>query len=90
MPRLDKRLADLEHRLARQGGFVVYQESLEPSERGMFRRGVGWRGRSGADLPPLLTRDQVSQDAGGATVILIEFASDWRGAEDEGMQFPRL
>ena len=73
---LDKRLSELEQRLASPQRFAIYQESLEPAERGLFRRGAGWRGR--ADLPALLTRQQVREDAGGATVILIEYESDWR------------
>ena len=73
---IEKRLADLEQRLAPAERIVIYQESLAPAERGLFRRGAGWRGR--ADLPPLLTRRQVRKDAGGATVILIEYESDWR------------
>lgn len=74
---IDRRLQELEQRLAPPVRFAVYQESLEPGERGLFRRGVGWRGRD--DLPTLLTRDQVRADAGGATVILIQYEN----AKDE-------
>ena len=66
---LDRRLADLERAAPTPATFAIYQEDLD--YRGMFRRGAGWRGRD--DLPPLLTRDQVRDDAAGATVILIEY-----------------
>ena len=77
MKTLTTRLAELERAAQPPRRFAIYQESLEPGERGMFRRGAGWRGRD--DLPPLLTRDQVQQDAAGATVILIEYEDNWRG-----------
>jgi len=68
---LDRRLGELERVRRPARRFAIYQESLEPDERGMFRRGAGWRG--GDDLPPLLTRAQVHEDAAGAVVILIEY-----------------
>lgn len=77
MRNFDKRLAELERAAMPPATFAIYQESLEPGERGMFRRGAGWRGRE--DWPPLLTRDQVAEDAAGATVILIEYEDHWRG-----------
>ena len=74
---LDKRLAELERAARPAATFAIYQESLEPGERGMFRRGAGWRGHD--NLPPLLTRAQVAEDAVGATVILITYEEHWRG-----------
>ncbi len=71
MRNIDKRLQDLERAAQPARRFAIYQESLEPGERGMFRRGAGWRGRD--DLPPLLTRDQVAEDADGATCIMITY-----------------
>lgn len=62
MPNLDKRLQDLERKAASPKEIVIYQESLEPGERGMFRRGAGWRGRE--DKPPLLRHDELERDAG--------------------------
>ena len=76
---LDKRLGDLERRAAPPRRFAIYQESLEPGERGMFRSGAGWRGRD--ELPPLLTRDQVREDAKGANIIFIEYEDNWRGGD---------
>ena len=63
---LDKRLAELERKLAPARKILVYQESLEDDERGMFRRGAGWRGLAEKDLPPLLTLDEVRADAAAA------------------------
>ncbi len=66
---IDRRLAELERAAQPPRRFAIYQEDLDRC--GLFRRGAGWRGRD--DLPPLLTREQVQQDAGGATVILIQY-----------------
>ena len=71
MRNLDKRLQDLERKAAPPRRFAIYQESLEPGERGMFRRGAAWRGQPG--LPELLTHEQVEEDADGATIILIRY-----------------
>jgi hypothetical protein len=66
---IDRRLRELERAALPPPTFAIFQEDLD--HRGMFRRGAGWRGRD--DLPPLLTRDQVRDDANGATIITIEY-----------------
>lgn len=72
MRNLDRRVTDLERGAKSPRRFAIYQEDLD--YRGLFRRGAGWRGRD--DLPPLLTRDQLQQDAAGAVVIVIEYEAE--------------
>jgi hypothetical protein len=71
MKALDRRLSDLEQRLApTAGGYLLYQEQLEGPYVGMFARTMP----DGSER--YVTREGIEADAAGSTAILIEYRAD--------------